>query len=110
MSKYIGIYLIDGNGENYKLFGLYPMSDTNDQTELFSSILNYLDPLESKVDGKKQFAHMIYLNDGEPLKVYPAFPVEQLDTEYGPFSLSYLHKSLFGSSYNYEDWLDYSEI
>lgn len=110
MTKYIGIYLIDGNGENYTLFGLYPMDNDTNAKELFASIVGYLDPTESKVNGRVQFAHLIYSTDGEPLRIYPAFPVEQLDTEHGPFTLSYLHKSLFGTSYNHMEWVDYSDL
>lgn len=97
---YLAIYILNGNGENYTLFGLYPieMGEFANAADKFRYIRSFI--------GVNPSTYMIYESNGEPMKVYPAFPVEQVDTEYGPFTLEHLHQELFGSSYNSYEWVD----
>ena len=103
MNTFIAIYI--QSEENYHLLGLYNVNEDEFTTmdQKFQTIRSFI------ADNARQ-AVMLYENNGEPIKIYPAFPVEQLDTEYGPFTLAYLHKQMFGTPYNREDWLDYSEL
>ena len=103
MNTFLAIYI--QSEENYRLLGLYSVNEDEFTTmdQKFQTIRSFLG------DTTRQ-AVMLYENNGEPIKLYPAFPVEQLDTEYGPFTLAYLHKHFFGTPYNPTDWLDYSEL
>ena len=97
--KFLAIYL--RNGDNYNLYGFYPVNDEDfvNAEHKFRSIRSFI------ADSTRQ-AFILYENNGEPMKVYPAFPVEQVDTEYGPFTLEWLHRNLFDSPYISSEWLD----
>lgn len=103
MNTFIAIYI--QSEENYHLMGLYYVNDDE-----FTSLDNKFQTIRSFVGDESRQAVMLYEKNVEPMTIYPAFPVEQLDTEYGPFTLAYLHKQFFGTAYNRLDWLDYSEL
>ena len=109
-NKFFGIYYNDENG-NYILMGLYPYETYDDKRDEFAVFLSYFCDAgeQNLVDGRPKYAHMIYETSGEPLRVYPAFPVEQLNSEWGPYTLAYYHQSLLGKPYNHWDWREYDD-
>jgi hypothetical protein len=107
-NKFVGIY--ENDGENYVLiamYGYYPQRDKRDEFyDLKLSMMTMLDIEDMQmVNGLDKYAIMVYGSSGEPLRVYTAFPVEQLNGEYGPFTLSHYHQHLLGKVYDPMDYL-----
>jgi len=103
MNTFLAIYI--QSEENYRLLGLYSVIEDE-----FTTMDQKFQTIRSFIGDTTRQAVMLYENNGEPMRIYPAFPVEQLDTEHGPFTLAYLHKHFFGTPYNPTDWLDHSEL
>lgn len=108
MNKFFGIY--EHDGENYVLIGLHPYhTDENKRNEFYALKLCMMTTIDLEdmplVNGLDKYAIMVYGTSGEPLRVYPAFPVEQLNGAEGPYDLSYYHHHLLGKVYNPMDYL-----
>ena len=108
MNKYLCVY-INHDGKSYTLFGVYALPKFDSKEDLFRTVRSFMP--DSLTDKLPKYAHMMYSSEGTPMTVYPAFPVEQLDSEvYGPYSLANLHEHLFGTTYKASEWVEYTEL